>query len=435
MEPGSLEQQGENVETLITVNGIEISVADFDRTYVANLMATGSNDTRRERWFHLENLVDAELLYREALDRGLADDSVSQVFRERETKKALGGRFFEKAFLETLQPLTDAQTRQAFALSKEKAVVRHLFYRDSVEANRAWERLNRGVDFLEEATRCYGLSEIDSTAGYLGPVGYFSVDDAFAEAAFALPEPGDFTPPVRTRFGYHIILLEDRILTPIITESEYQTKKAGVASQTRLRKRRLEGDRFVRSFMEELDVVVNPEAIDALNAELELLEKSVVEDEVSLQSPEDLPLRPLGEGMALEPSTPLARYTIGGEERVFTAGQYGFWLPDLPFPEARYRTAASVGRALRNEVFADEAVRRGLRDDPIVEQEVEFQMRIHLAQRLRQSVRADTANPIDPEELRMAYQRIGIDLDAPPEGLDDRMQAAMEGLTREYRSV
>jgi hypothetical protein len=431
-DPGPVQPERRDGEALIDVNGVEISVSDFERTYVANLIATGANDTKKQRRLHLENLVDAELLYREALRRGLDQDSVSKVFKKRETRKALGGRFFEEAFLETLEPLTDAETRSAFARSKEKAVVRHLFYRDSVEANRAWERLNRGADFLAEAVRCYGLSTIDSTAGYLGPIGYFSVDDAFAEAAFALAEPGDYTRPVRTRFGYHIILLEDRILTPIITESEYQTKKAGVASQTRLRKRRLEGDRFVRSFMEGLDVVVNPEAIDALNAELELLERSVAEDEVALQSVEDLPLRSLGEGMPLEPSTPLARYTIGATEHVFTAEEYGFWLPDLPFPEARYRTAASVGRALRNEVFAEEAIRRGFQDDPIVEQEVEYQMRIHLAQRLRESIRADTAEALGPEELRMAYERVGIDLDAPPAGMDDRMRAALEGMTREY---
>ena len=70
------------------------------------------------------------------------------------------------------------------------------------------ERLEQGENFAELAKQ---ESEGPSSAqgGQLGWFGRSSMVEPFSEAAFAL-EPGQVSDPVRTRFGFHLIKLEDR---------------------------------------------------------------------------------------------------------------------------------------------------------------------------------------------------------------------------------
>lgn len=395
----------ERDRVVTNADGTPITVADFETSYVAFLMATGQNDTPENRYLHLAQRVDASLLADEAARRDYGADSAFQVLMERTRRQAIGGRFFETAFLETLPPLDDAEVRRAFVRSKQHVVARHLFYRDQAEAEAAHARLLAGSDFLEEAVRCYDLPAVDSSAGMLGPIRYFQVDDAFAEAAFAL-DVGEISAPVRSRYGYHIIRAEEKTSTPIVTESEYQYRKEGLASQAALRTRRLEGDRFVRAFMEGLDVQVDAPAVRSLAQAVRRLENRAASAPVELDvEPETArpDLRALRR--ELTPDTPLATYLFEGETVVFTAGDYYFWLPELPFSEASARTAASVGRALRNDALFRAGLERGLDSDPAVADEMAREGRRELTRRIRDTLRATPPAALPETELRAAFDR------------------------------
>ena len=395
----------ERDRVVTSVNGVPITVGDFETSYVAFLISTGQNDTPGNRYFHLATLIDASLLADEAARRDYGADSAFQSVVERVRRQAIGGRFFETAFLETLPPIDDAEVRRAFVRSKQQVVVRHLFYRGPAEAEAAHARLQAGRDFLEEAVVCYSLPAVDSSAGMLGPIRYFQVDDAFAEAAFTL-DVGEISEPVRSRYGYHIIRAEEKTGTPIIMESEYLNRKEGITTQVALRTRRLEGDRFVRTFMEGLDVQVDVPAVQRLAQAIQRLENRVAPAPVELDmDPETAQpdLRALrGE---LTPDTPLATYTFEGDTVVFTAGDYYFWLSELPFSEARTRTSASVGRALRNDALFRAGLRQGLDNDPWVTAEVEREGRRELTRRIRDTLRANPLSAIPETDLRAAFDR------------------------------
>ena len=216
-------------------------------------------------------------------------------------------------------------------------IVRHLVYRTQAEAEAAFERLKTGRSFLEEAQDCFETAEFDSSAGLpWGRYRYFQVDDAFAEAAFAL-SVGGYSEPVRGRHGFHIIKVEDRLAAPIVTETEYQTRRSGIASLLRLRERRLKGDRYVRAFMDSLRVQVDPDGIRSLQAALNRMEIRVG------QSPVDINDSDGPAPSTLAPETILATYHQFGQQHTFTAENYAFWLPSLPFAEATNRTGASRG--------------------------------------------------------------------------------------------
>ncbi|MEQ9104867.1 MAG: peptidylprolyl isomerase [Rhodothermales bacterium] len=386
---------------LALVDDTPVTVTWFNQTYVDFLIRTGSNDTRANRQAHLDNLIDSILLAAEHDRQQLDEQPDFRHFRDRVEQEELGTRYFETALLDTMSAPTEAQIRRTFTRWKSQAVVSHLFFRTLEEAEQSHARLESGVAFLDEAQRVYGTMAYDSLAGYLGPIRYFNTDDAFAEAAWSL-EQGAYSAPVRSRFGYHIIRLENLIREPLLTESEYQTRREGMSSQYRLRRRRLEGDEFIMQFMTARNVDVNGPAVSALSDLLRSLDPSapvpgLEEGADRVRSADLLP--------EIDEFAVLATYEWDGEREAFTAGDYAFWLDGLPFTEARDRTAASVGRAMRNALLARAGAEAGLRDAEW-RKEVDRRLMMEAARRMRMEFRSRPGVP-DTALVQLAFERLG----------------------------
>lgn len=156
----------------------------------------------------------------------------------------------------------------------------------------------------------------------------------------------------------------------------------------------------MRSFMNQLDVQVNAPAIGALNDLINVIDPTT----------EDLGGRVVARiddswKRDVDPSTPLLTFDWGGEKEAFTAEDYAFWFESLPQREARERTAASVGRALRNEALARAGDEEGLRDDEW-ETEVDRRIRLEKARLMRESLRTEPVE-VDSVLIREAFDRLG----------------------------
>lgn len=88
--------------------------------------------------------------------------------------------------------------------SKKEARAKHILVEDEATANDIIKQLNEGGNFDELAKKYTKDSTVE--------LGYFSEDimvPEFTKATFALPK-GEYTKaPVKTQFGYHVILVED----------------------------------------------------------------------------------------------------------------------------------------------------------------------------------------------------------------------------------
>ena len=74
-----------------------------------------------------------------------------------------------------------------------------------MKADTLYKQLVRGANFEESARRLSEDKPTGERGGFIGPMSINQFEKSFEEAVFALPNDGDFTTPVRTRLGWHII--------------------------------------------------------------------------------------------------------------------------------------------------------------------------------------------------------------------------------------
>ena len=243
--------KGKNSEThrdfkvLFNVNGVERTVFDFESKYVKHLIKTGRNDTKNERYAFLNELIDIILLAEAGADHGLLNHQIYKSAITYQERKSMLDYYFSDEMGELLEPPTDEETRLAYAKRQRKVFVRQLYSQNVEDLTESYQRLMTGDNFIDVANDFYKTETYDSLAGYIGPISYFGVDDAFAEAAYST-NLNEFSKPIRTQLGYHIIYIEHIEFPAMLTEDDYQYRKKGVTSQLRLRKQQLVSNNFAK---------------------------------------------------------------------------------------------------------------------------------------------------------------------------------------------
>jgi peptidyl-prolyl cis-trans isomerase C len=131
--------------------------------------------------------------------------------------KLVEDRLIQQAYLEEIIKTARSEDKLKAAYQKyiqqqpprEEVHARHILVKTEAEAASIIDQLNKGGDFAALAKK-YSK---DPGAASGGDLGYFTRGDmvpAFAAAAFAL-QPGQYTKtPIKTEFGWHVILVEDR---------------------------------------------------------------------------------------------------------------------------------------------------------------------------------------------------------------------------------
>ncbi len=166
----------------------------------------------------VEELIQRELLVQDAAQKQL-DKSPEVLAQLEAAKKALLTQADLQNFIKA-NPVTEAEIKAEYdsKVAAEKGTeykASHILVKTEAEAKKLIAELDKGADFAKLANK-NSLDAKESQNG--GDLGWFSAGQMvapFSEAVAAL-EKGKYTKePVKTQFGYHVILKEDsRPLTP-----------------------------------------------------------------------------------------------------------------------------------------------------------------------------------------------------------------------------
>lgn len=161
----------------------------------------------------VENWIEEELLYREALRQKLDRDPELSDRIDRAVRQLLAGELMARQHERNADVLQDEilayyeAHRADFEREKPELRVRHIVLKDAQAMNQAWERLQKGAFFGQLA----GEISIDRSASKGGDLGYFTEDMVSPDfwAACRDVKPGHRV-RVLTALGHHIIEVLDR---------------------------------------------------------------------------------------------------------------------------------------------------------------------------------------------------------------------------------
>lgn len=197
---------------LATVNGKKITQKDYDQYLQMN---NQSANMPKERV--LDELVSRELVYQDAIKKGMDKDKEVKAHLDALKINVILGAALQKAA--TSKPITDAELKKIYdekianlKMSEYKAS--HILLKTKEDAEKVITELDMGGDFSELAKN----KSTGPSAKQGGDLGWFAPQQMVPEFSGALVqlEKGKYTKvPVQTKFGWHVIKLEDtRDATP-----------------------------------------------------------------------------------------------------------------------------------------------------------------------------------------------------------------------------
>jgi len=207
--PGEMPATG---ETLVTVNGnpitqgmVDTMVNQMPERMRKQLEMTGQMSQLQEQ------LVIGELLYREALKRNLHQQPDIQTTIALATRSAMAQSLIEAVVKERT---TDEKVKAYYddrkvQYARPQVKASHILVKDEALIKEIKGKLDGGEDFTALA-EAHSMDPGSKTNG--GSLGWFKKADMvgpFADAAFAA-DKGTITEPVQTRFGWHIIKVDDK---------------------------------------------------------------------------------------------------------------------------------------------------------------------------------------------------------------------------------
>ena len=251
---------------LAKVNGVRLTREDLRAEIPPDYYSSVTPDQKRD---FVEQWINSEVLYQEALRRGLQ--------RQPETKKRI--RSSEKNILisELIQQELSARTRvtpeeartyyqshpEEFTRQQDEMRASQILVPTLEEANSIRRQIEEGADFSRLAReRSDDPSSIEG-----GDLGYFTREDLLSEISKAVfaAAPGVLLKPIKTEFGYHVLLVTDLQKKGTVVLFEHvQDEISGRLSRE---KERQELDLFLEELRLASSIVQNEKALADTAAE------------------------------------------------------------------------------------------------------------------------------------------------------------------------
>jgi peptidyl-prolyl cis-trans isomerase C len=196
---------------IATVNGTAIPRARHDYL-MRQQAARGAPDNEQTRAAVREDLINRELVAQEAARAGTAKKGDVPLQLEMARQEVLVGAYLND-YVRT-HPVTDADVQKEYDRAREQTGAteyraRHILVDSEEEAKRLIAELKKGAKFEElarKSSKDEGTRERGGDLDWNVPAAF---DKAFSSAMVKL-QKGQITPePVQTRFGFHVIQLED----------------------------------------------------------------------------------------------------------------------------------------------------------------------------------------------------------------------------------
>jgi parvulin-like peptidyl-prolyl isomerase len=185
-----------------------ITLAEFEEGYRPRFGIVTRADSLADRKKALEELVNKRLLALEARKRGLDKSRSVQVQVDYIAKELVRNELYQEEIVSKTEP-TEAGLKEYYDRQGEEIRCRHILVTSQDSAKALLDSLKRGARF-DSLARRHSIDRSNAENG--GDLGFFTYGmmvDAFWDAAAKL-KPGQVSGIVKTPYGFHLLLCEQR---------------------------------------------------------------------------------------------------------------------------------------------------------------------------------------------------------------------------------
>jgi peptidyl-prolyl cis-trans isomerase C len=248
---------------LAKVGNATITQADYDREFKAlpeYAQQLFTDEQGKEKF--LNEIINKEMLYQEALKKGLDKSPDFNKKLEEFKKVTLVTELFEKEIMASAKT-SDQDVKDYYDKHKEEFVpttqikASHILVKTEDEAKKVLDRLKKGEKFGDIAK---AVSIDPGSAKNGGDLGYFSKGQMVPEfeRAAANLNIGDISVPVKSQFGYHIIKVTDKKKgTPV----EFEKVKDMISQKLSGEKQKGAFDQYMEGLKKNYKVEINKDAM------------------------------------------------------------------------------------------------------------------------------------------------------------------------------
>lgn len=359
-----------------------ISVAAFSRSYIQQIVYSSvqMKDTPEARKKHVQDMLLRHDLAQKAVQAGLDTLAGFRVAMKAESTAVIIHGLYEHEIASELDEIPDQDVATAFTRMSRQLHVRHLAAKTKPDIDALYRQLNQGQTFHELARSCFHDSVLARNGGDLGFITWGDMDLVFENQAYALAM-GEISKPVETKFGWHIIKLENVVLNPIVREDEYQAYKEIIRAKIRNRMLTNAADFRIKELMTGKEVIMNVPLIRQLETERKQLKTA----QWPRQSTTELPSRPFTSLLEKYGRETLATYKGG----VWTVDDFARHIVTLPRGTLDDGLYGAVAMTLRNYFLLQIAERKNIDEIESVRNTIR-EKREHLLANIYGNVVADT---------------------------------------------
>lgn len=209
----------------------EITAADLDAAINSlDPYQKSQFDNEEGRKRILADLINQELFYLDAVDKKMDQDEnfikEMQLIKENMLKQYAINSVLSNIEVDDDEALKFYEENKEQFVKPASVTAKHILVDNEELANDIEKMLNKKEISFEDAAVKYSSCPSNMSGGSLGEFGKGQMVPEFEEAAFSLPV-GKVSSPVKTQFGFHIIVVDEANEE---TQLEYEEVKDEVAS-------------------------------------------------------------------------------------------------------------------------------------------------------------------------------------------------------------
>jgi len=345
--------------TLLIVEKYRVSLEEFRNSYELDPTFPGYRKGEEGVQDYANLFIDKILCQKMAIQENLFDLPEYKKRINYEKRKASIRALYRAKVRDNLQ-VTDQEVYHAYQQISRVLHLKHLFVPDSQQAEILYARLSKGEKFDSLAKEVFKDVPPEKEGSDLGEVYWGDLDPALENTAYQL-KSGEFSTPVKSRWGYHILFLEDEHPYPKPSERDFQATQRKILKKLFAQKEQILANEYVKNFLDPLEIRVKS------NAFMKIAQLLHLPDE-GRSSPQLIPviyfsdekLKTLSENIQPDAKQIFMTYRLGQ----WTIDDFLERLTALPFDQRpRIQSIKTfkndVGLLIRNEFLYKEAEKMG----------------------------------------------------------------------------